>query len=45
MSEKDAFAIIKILQEKYTEGVARKDKSMKDEVLRLIDIIRELGNI
>ena len=45
MTKKDAIAIIQVLQEKYGEGVVRKDKDMKDEMLRLIEIIRELGGI
>ena len=45
MIREDAIAIIQVLQEKYGEGVARKDKDMKDEMLRLIEVIRELGNV
>jgi hypothetical protein len=43
LSKEDAKAIIKILQEKYAEGIARKDEKMKDEVHRLAEIVRKLG--
>lgn len=45
MTKEDAIAIIQVLQEKYGEGVVRKDKKIKDEMLRLIEIVRELGNV
>jgi hypothetical protein len=37
---KDANAIIEILKEKYVEGVARRDEKMKQEVERLIEVIK-----
>ena len=40
MNEKDANAIIEILKEKYVEGVARRDEKMKQEVERLIEVIK-----
>lgn len=45
LSKEDAVAIIKIIQEKYAEGVARKDQEMKDEAHRLAKIIRDLGGV
>ena len=45
MTREDAIAIIQVLQEKYGEGVARKDKKMKEEMLRLVEIVRELGGV
>lgn len=41
MSKADADAIIKILQEKYAEGVARKDESMKKDAARLANEVRK----
>jgi flagellum-specific peptidoglycan hydrolase FlgJ len=41
LSKNDADAIIKILQEKYMEGVARQDENMKKEVGRLADEVRK----
>jgi hypothetical protein len=40
VNEKDANAIIEILKEKYVEGVARRDEKMKQEVERLIEVIK-----
>lgn len=40
MNVKDANAIIEILKEKYVEGVARRDEKMKQEVERLIEVIK-----
>jgi hypothetical protein len=37
---KDANAIIEILKEKYVEGVARRDEKMKQEVERLIEVVK-----
>jgi flagellum-specific peptidoglycan hydrolase FlgJ len=41
ISKKDADAIIKILKEKYAEGVARQDEDMKKEAGRLADEVRK----
>ncbi len=43
ISKKDADAIIKILQEKHTEGVARQDEKMKTEAHRLANVVRKLS--
>ena len=40
MNLKDANAIIEILKEKYVEGVARRDEKMKQEVERLIEVVK-----
>jgi hypothetical protein len=40
VNEKDADAIIEILKEKYIEGVVRGDEKMKQEVERLIEVVK-----
>ncbi len=40
MNTKDADAIIEILKEKYVEGMARQDEKMKEEVERLIEVVK-----